>query len=260
VNIDPKVKVLADASAIARAAAHVVVDAAKRSVSAGGRFTLVLSGGSTPKSLYSLLASDAALRAEMPWNETYFFFGDERCVAPDHPDSNYRMASEAMFGDAAVKPDHTFRIHGEERDPEKAAADYERALRGFFGVEQPRLPRFDLVLLGMGPDGHTASLFPGTRALEEHTQIVVANWIGKLYVNRVTMTVPLLNNAAAVLFMAHGHDKAPALKAVLEGPYEPTQLPSQLILPHNGKLTWLVDESAAAMLDRGTHSTRVAAG
>ena len=259
-NADPKVKVLADASAIARAAAHVVIEAAKSAVSASGRFTLVLSGGSTPKALYSLLASDAALRAEMPWARTYFFFGDERCVAADHADSNFRMASEAMFREAAVKPDHIFRIHGEERDPEKAAADYERAMRDFFGAERPQLPRFDLVLLGMGPDGHTASLFPGTRALEEHTQIVVANWIGKLYVNRITMTVPLLNNAVSVLFLAHGQDKAPALKAVLEGPYEPVQLPSQFILPHNGKLTWLVDESAAAMLDRGTHSTRVAAG
>jgi 6-phosphogluconolactonase len=143
-------------------------------------------------------------------------------------------------------------MRGEYKETEKAAAEYEQALRECVHLSAGQLPRFDLVMLGMGPDGHTASLFPGTKALEEHERLVTSNWVGKFYTHRITMTAPVLNNAACVMFMARGQDKAQPLKAVLEGPYEPAQLPAQLIRPAHGTLWWLVDQSAAALLDPST--------
>jgi 6-phosphogluconolactonase len=244
------IQIVADAEALSRTAADVFVDVAKRAVRDRGRFTVALSGGSTPKALYSLLTGDPDLRAQVPWQQTYFFFGDERHVPPDHPDSNYRTANEGLFSTMSVASDQIFRMKGEYSDPAKAAAEYEQELREFFHLAAGQLPRFDMVMLGMGPDGHTASLFPGTRALHEKKKLVTANWVGKFCTQRITMTAPVLNNAALVIFMAHGQDKAPPLKAVLEGPYEPEQLPSQLIRPQNGILSWLVDESAAGQLDR----------
>lgn len=249
-------QIVADASALARAAADVFVDTAKRAVAANGRFTVVLSGGTTPKALYSLLANDPALRAQVPWHEIFFFFGDERCVPPDHPDSNYCSANEAMFSQVGVQPERVFRIKGEARDPDGAAAEYEQELRAFFALAPSQLPRFDLLMLGMGPDGHTASLFPGTTAIEERSRLVVANWVGKLQSHRITLTVPVLNSAASVLFLVQGKDKSAVLKAVLEGPYDPIQLPSQFVQPNSGALLWLADESAAALLDRDLDSTR----
>jgi 6-phosphogluconolactonase len=144
--------------------------------------------------------------------------------------------------------DQIFRIEGERADAGEAADHYENALRQFFGIEAGQFPRFDLVLLGMGPDGHTASLFPGTKALKERTRVVVSNWVGKFYTDRITMTAPTLNAASRVLFLVSGEDKAPALKAVLEGPREVQQLPAQLIQPRNGTLVWLTDQSAAQLL------------
>src|SRR5262249_40944214 len=160
-----------------------------------------------------------------------FFWGDERHVPPDHPDSNYRMANEALLSKIGAKPEQVFRMTGENPDAAAAASDYERRLREYFGTAPGAFPGFDLILLGMGPDGHTASLFPGTKALDEMERLVISNWVGKFYTDRITFTAPLINNAATVMFMVGGADKAPALKAVLEGPYEPAQLPSQMIRP-----------------------------
>jgi len=140
------------------------------------------------------------------------------------------------------------RIHGENPNVLEAAGEYEKELRAAFQLKTGEWPRFDLVLLGMGPEGHTASLFPGTKALKEERRLVVSNWVGKLYTDRITLTPPVLNNAARIIFMAHGAEKAPALKAVLEGPYEPDQLPAQMINPPKGRVVWLVDPSAASML------------
>lgn len=258
--MEHKVQVVADAGALSRAAAHVFIEVANQSVRDQGSFTVALSGGSTPKALYSLLAGDPDLRSRVPWERTHFFFGDERHVAPDHPDSNYRTANEAMLAKRSVASHQIFRMKGEYSDAARAAVEYEQELRQFFHLTGDQLPRFDLIMLGMGPDGHTASLFPGTKALHEKTKLVVANWVGRFYAQRITMTAPVLNHAALVLFMVHGRDKAQALKAVLEGPYEPEQLPSQLIRPQNGTLLWLVDESAAGLLDRTTISpSRIAA-
>jgi 6-phosphogluconolactonase len=179
------------------------------------------------------------------------YFGDERNVGPDHPDSNFRMATETLLSKVPLKPEQTFRIKGEDKDTGRAAQEYEQALRASFKIGEGQFPRFDLVLLGMGNEGHTASLFPGTKALHETKRLVVRNWVGKLYTNRITLTAPAINNAARVMFMITGTDKALALKGVLEGPYEPDQLPAQMIQPSNGKVLWLVDTIAGGMLSIG---------
>ncbi|HYW65208.1 MAG TPA: 6-phosphogluconolactonase [Candidatus Dormibacteraeota bacterium] len=247
-----EVRILPDAAAITRRAAELFVQAAQEAVATSDCFTVALSGGSTPKSLYSLLADDAGLRAQLPWEKMHFFFGDERHVPPDHPESNFRMANEALFAKALVKAARITRIKGEYADAEKAALEYEQALRGYFIIEAGALPRFDLVLLGMGDEGHTLSLFPGTKALHAPPdRFVVRNWVGKLYTERITLTAPAVNQANRVIFLVTRADKAPVLKAVLEGPYEPEQLPAQLIQPAHGKLLWLVDKAAGALLATG---------
>jgi len=252
------VQIFADPAALCRVAAEKFVSAAKNAVADNGRFTVALSGGSTPKALYSLLVTDIELRTQVPWQQTYFFFGDERNVAPGDPDSNYRMAYESMLSKAPVDPARVFRMKGELKDTEEAAADYERVLREVFRPAGGELPRFDLVLLGMGPDGHTASLFPLSAALNEQQKLVTSNWVEKLHTHRITLTAPVLNAAAQVIFLVQGPDKAQALEAVLQGPYEPQNFPSQLIRPTNGSLLWLVDAAAAALLDKRLLSTSVA--
>jgi 6-phosphogluconolactonase len=249
--VEREIRILADGAAIARRAAQEFVQAAAAAVRKKGSFNVALAGGSTPKALYSLLVNDPALRSQVPWDKIYLFFGDERHVAPDHPDSNFRMATEAMISRAPLKPEQVTRIKGEYPDAEQAALEYEKALREYFKLKDGEYPRFDLVLAGMGNEGHTLSLFPGTKALHPDGRIAVRNWVGKLYSERITLTAPAASNAAQVIFMVTGADKAPALKAVLEGPIEPEQLPAQLLQPKNGKLLWLVDTAAGGMLSIG---------
>ena len=243
-----EVRILADANSIAQTAAAEFLEAAQQAVSEKGSFSVALAGGSTPKALYGLLATNPLLQAKVPWSKIQFFFGDERHVPPTDEESNFRMAEEAMLGKASVDPKQVHRIKGEKRNAAQAAEEYEQDLRASFRLQGGEFPRFDLVLLGMGPEGHTASLFPGTKALKEERRLVVSNWVGKFYTDRITFTPPVLNNSARVIFMVHGEEKAPALKAVLEGPYEPEQLPAQIIQPKQGKVLWLVDPSAASML------------
>jgi 6-phosphogluconolactonase len=244
-----EVAILPDAASITRRAAEEFVKAVNETVAQRGSFSVALSGGSTPKALYTMLADDPALRAKLPWPQMRFFFGDERHVPPDNDQSNFRMANEALFSKGVVKPEQVTRIHGEYADTEKAALEYEQALRAYFKLKDGEYPRFDLVLLGMGEEGHCLSLFPGTKALHASSQrIAVRNWVGKLFTERITLTAAAANNANRVMFLVTRSDKALALKAVLEGPYEPEQLPSQLIQPVNGKLLWLVDRDAASKL------------
>jgi 6-phosphogluconolactonase len=242
-----EVRVLADANAIAQTAAAEFLDTALDAVRQEGSFSVALAGGSTPKDLYGLLSKNP-LQAKVPWGKIQFFFGDERHVPPDDRESNFRMATEAMLAKAPIDPKQVHRIKSEKANASEAAQEYEQELRESFKLKPDQLPRFNLVLLGMGPEGHTASLFPGTKALREQRRLVVSNWVGKLYTDRITLTPPVLNNAARIIFMAHGAEKAPALKAVLEGPYEPEQLPAQMINPLKGRVVWLVDPSAASML------------
>jgi len=245
-----EVRVLPDGAAIARRAAQKFVEAGAAAVNEKGSFSVVLAGGSTPKALYGLLVNDPALRAQVPWDKIQVFFSDERHVGPDHSDSNFRMANEAMISKSPLKPEQVTRIKGEYPDADQAAREYELAIRSYFKLADGEFPRFDLVLLGMGSEGHTASLFPGTKALHEKRRIAVSNWVGKLLAERVTLTPPAINNAAHVIFMVTGADKAPALTAVLERVYEPDQLPAQLIQPANGTLLWLVDTAAGGLLTR----------
>jgi 6-phosphogluconolactonase len=245
-----EVRILPDGLAIARRAAEKLVQIAADAVRQKGSFELVLSGGSTPKTLYSLLVNEPALRSQMPWDKMHLFFGDERHVKPDDAQSNYRMAVETLISNSPLKPEQISRIKGEYPEADDAAKEYEQQIRAHFKLAEGQFPRFDLVLLGMGSEGHTASLFPGTKALRENRRIVVHNWVGKVLMDRITLTAPAINNAAHIIFMVTGADKAPALTAVLERLYEPEQLPAQLIRPVNGSLLWLVDTAAGALLTR----------
>ncbi len=250
-QLERETRILADAAAIAKRAAAEFVEAARAAVRQRNAFHVVLAGGSTPKALYDLLASDPALRSQVPWDKTQVFFGDERHVGPDHPDSNFHMATERMLSKVLLEANQVMRIKGEYPDAERAAREYEEALRSYFKLKTGELPRFDLLLAGMGNEGHTLSLFPGTRALHANGRIAVHNWVGKLFTERITLTAPAACAASEILFMVTGADKAPALKGVLEGPYEPEQLPAQLLQPKDGKLLWLVDTAAGSMLSKG---------
>ena len=249
--MDREIRILADGAAIAKRAAREFVQAAASAVREKNAFNVALAGGSTPKALYSLLVNDPALRSQIPWDKIHLFFGDERHVASDHPDSNFRMATEAMISKSPLKPEQVTRIKGEYPGTQQAALEYEEALREYFKLKAGEYPRFDLVLVGMGNEGHTLSLFPGTKALHADGRIAVRNWIGKLCTERITLTAPAACNAAEIIFMVTGADKACALKSVLEGPHEPDQLPAQLLQPQNGKLLWLVDAAAGSMLTSG---------
>src|SRR5580704_10062182 len=250
-TVKGEVRILPDAAAIARRSAEEFVKTANAAVASRGVFTVALARGSTPKALYGLVADDPGFSARVPWVKLRLFFGDDRHLPPDNKDSNYNMAREAMFSKAPLKPEQIMRIKGEEADTEKAALEYEQTLRAYFQLKEGELPRFDLVLLGMGDEGHTLSLFPGTKGLQPGNRLVVRNWVGKLYTERITLTAPVVNQARQVIFAVTKADKALALKAVLEGPYEPEQLPSQLMQPESGTVLWLVDSAAGSMLSVG---------
>jgi 6-phosphogluconolactonase len=228
------------------AAAEVVVGAATDAVAQRGRFTIALSGGSTPKSLFNLLATNA--RTVLPWERMFFFWGDERHVPTTDPDSNYRMAEETMLSKVPVPPGNVFRMAAENPDAAAVAEEYEKTLRKFFALEPGQVPVFDLILLGMGPDGHTASLFPGTAGLQEKSRLVIANWVEKMKTSRLTFTLPVLNAARCVTFLVSGTDKAAVLRTVLEGDVPAEQYPAKLLRPTDGKLIWLVDRAAASEL------------
>jgi 6-phosphogluconolactonase len=230
-----EIRIFPDVAAIAAAAAEEFVRLAPA--------TVALSGGNTPRVLYELLAA----RNDIAWDKIQFFFGDERHVPPDHPDSNYRMAKESMFSHVPIPESNVHRIKTENPDAAAAAAEYAAELRETFHLHDGEFPRFDLVLLGMGPDGHTASLFPGTDVLNEHDALVAAPWVAKMHGFRITMTLPVLNNAANVVFMAGGLEKASVLKMVLEEKSDPP-FPSQLVRPTDGRLLWMVDRAAARFL------------
>lgn len=234
-----EIKICADSAALAEAAAGHFVDSAATALSRQARWAVALSGGSTPRAAYQRIAApDLARRVD--WSRVHFFWGDERCVPPDHPDSDYGMARAALLDHILVPPENVHRMRG-ELDPAQAADDYQAELERFFG---PALPRLDLVWLGLGEDGHTASLFPGTAALHETKRYVVANWVEKLNTWRLTLTPPMLNHAAQVTFLVSGSSKTQILQAVLKGPYQPEVRPAQLVQPASGQLLWLVDHAA----------------
>ncbi len=250
--IAPQVRRFADLDALSQAAADDLAEIARAAAAERGVCHIALSGGSTPRRLFQLLVQRGA--AALPWRQLALWWGDERTVPPDHADSNYRMAREALIVPAAafgLGRTQVHRITAELPHPAAAAADYERELVAALGAP----PRFDLVLLGMGPDGHTASLFPDSPALDETAHWVVANPVTSPLVHgtttRITLTAPAINAARHVRFLVAGADKAAALAQVLDGPRDPTRYPSQRIAPESGDLVWFVDQAAASALPPG---------
>ena len=236
-----------DPEEVSQRAADLFVRLADEAVSSTGRFAVALSGGSTPRLLYALLAANE-FGQQVPWSRIHLFWGDERCVAPDHPESNYRMAREVLLDKAPIPAQNIHRMPAELDDYTRASVAYEQTLREFFELAAEELPIFDLILLGMGEDGHTASLFPGTTALAENERLVASNYVEKLGTYRLTLTVPVINHAANVVFLVSGKSKASMLKEVLEGEHQPQRFPSQLIRPVEGKLVFIVDREAGKEL------------
>lgn len=234
-----------DNESFVNGAADFIVEIAAQAIAERGRFVIALSGGGTPKPIYARLAT-AEYQARVDWSKAHIFFGDERCVPPDDSRSNYRMTREAWFDQAALPAENIHRIRGED-EPALEALRYEYEIARLYRAHT--CPAFDLILLGMGDNGHTASLFPGTAALRETTRWVVAQYVEVMQTWRVTFTAPLINAARHVAFLAEGAGKAQMLWNVLKGPYQPDVLPSQLIRPTHGELHWLVDAAAAAKVN-----------
>lgn len=239
--------VLPDADAVAWEAAARLTTAARQAVQARGRFTLALSGGATPLRLYSLLGMGEWL-VRAPWEQAHIFWADERCVPPDHPESNYGAARAALLVRLPTPVEQIHRWYGEASDPQAEARRYADVLRRHSDRAANGMPRLDLILLGMGVDGHTASLFPHTAALRVTDAPTAANHVPQLGATRLTLTFPALNAARAVLFLVTGAEKARTLARVLEGPLQPEDLPAQGVRPSDGTLTWLVDAAAATEL------------
>lgn len=237
-----------DAAALARRAAQYFVEMAGESVAARGQARIAISGGSTPRAAFALLADPSQpWRTRMPWDKLELYWVDERCVPPDHPESNFRMTREAMLDHVPLRPEQIHRMEG-ELEPEVAAARYESELRNSFRLEGAESPRFDLIALGMGDDGHTASLFPHTKAIHEMGRLVTANHVPQKDTWRITLTWPVINHARSVFFLIGGADKAAVLQEVFAGSRDPERLPSQLIWPSGGILTLILDKAAAALL------------
>ena len=243
-----EIRIFETADELSQEAARRFVALAERNLKSGQLFTVALAGGNTPAGLYRLLAA-SPYRDQILWEHVHLFFGDERCVPPDSADSNFRMVNAELLSKMPVLSQNTHRMPADLPDHDQAAQQYEEELHRFFKLEPGHLPRFDLILLGMGPDGHTASLFPHKPALHEQQRLVVATEPGLApFVPRLTLTYPVLNNAANVLFLVEKEDKAATLARVLEGSPNSENLPSQSVQPTNGTLTWFLDRSAASQL------------
>lgn len=240
---------------VAHAGCELFCFAAKVAVKARGAARIAISGGSTPKAMLAMLADRRQTYFdEVPWDRLSLYWVDERCVPPDHEDSNYRMTREAMLDKVPLDPERVYRMEG-ELEPEVAAARYESTLRNSFRLEGAETPTFDLILLGMGDDGHTASLFPHTQALENITDLVVANHVPQKDTWRITLTAPVINQGREVAFLIEGEQKAQVVHDVFLGPRQPGTYPSQLIRPASGRLTLLLDAAAASKLPEPDKST-----
>jgi 6-phosphogluconolactonase len=243
-----------DADHLAAATAEQFICLAVRAIARRGRFSAALAGGTTLRKTYALLASKA-YSDRLAWEYVHIFWADERCVPPEHGGSHFCMAQQALLRHVPLPVDNIHRIHG-ELDPKKAARDYERNLQLFFIAENKRrgvtpgefVPSFDLVLLGMGTDGHTASLFPGTAALRARRRWIIAHYVERLGCWRITMTPVIINEARQVIFLVSGHSKATLLHQILREPRTNNRLPAQLIELQNGGTTWMVDQAAASLL------------
>ncbi len=243
----PEIRIVNDPQELAGEAADLFLWLGQQAVTDTGLFRVALSGGSTPKALYGVL-TEAAPSGQLDWSRVEFYFGDERCVPPDHGESNFALANEYLFRPLKVAKDKVFRMEGAAASPDAAAAGYEAALRKQFGVDPPSCPRFDLILLGLGEDGHTASLFPGTSAVGEETHLVVTSTSPKGIPKRLTFTAPLINQAKAVVFLVAGSGKASPVRGILEPAGSAVHFPGGLIRPKAGRLIWILDQAAASEL------------
>ncbi len=242
-----ELEIFPDTAAVAQAATDLFIRSARQAIATHGRFDVALSGGSTPKAMFALLAAPPYDK-QVDWTKVQLFWGDERCVPPDHPDSNYGVANALLISKVGAPATNVHRFLTEQGDPEQIADQYAAELKQHFELRDGEWPRFDLIYLGMGPDGHTASLFPHTAALHITDRLAATNYVEKLNAQRLTLTAPVINAAALVAFLVAGPDKADALHQVLEGQPNPDTYPSQMIAPQHGKLYWLVDQAAAAGL------------
>jgi 6-phosphogluconolactonase len=239
-------KVAATTDAITKIAADSFADTVKKAVAARGIARVAISGGSTPKAVFELLASEPYLNS-IPWQQLQLFWVDERCVPPTHEESNYRMTKAAMLDKVPLPPANVHRMEG-ELDPEEAASRYEATIRNAFRLEGAQTPTFDLIWLGLGPDGHTASLFPHTEGLDEMSRIAMANHVPQKDTWRITLTWPVIVQGREVAFLIEGEEKAEMVRTVFTGPYDPETFPAQLIRPATGRLTLMLDSAAAAQL------------
>ncbi len=239
-----KIEVLSDLEALSIRAASIFVSASRNSIATKRRFAVAISGGSTPRRLYTLLGSEA-YRDQVDWRYVHFFWADERCVPKDDEASNFRTAFDTFLSKIALPDKNIHRIKGEE-DPDKAARDYEEEIRGFFGGSER--PGFDLIILGMGEDGHTASLFPGSKSLGETVRLAIPVYLGEPSKNRITLTLPVLNNAVQILFLVAGPSKAGVLSEILGDGEKRKWFPAGLVRPAHGNMTWLIDQEAARKL------------
>lgn len=251
-----RILVAENVSDLAVKTADIFTECAEESVRMKGAFTVCLCGGATPRPLYGILARESdRFRSRVPWERTHIFFTDERYVPPDHPDSNLRMVRDAMLSRVPIPEENVHAIDTRLPDASRSAEEYERLLIRFFHLGQGEQPRFDLILLGLGGDGHTASLFPGTEAVRETRRLVTQQWVDVLGMHRITLTLPVLNNASTVIFLVSGGGKAGTLRAVLCEPRSDPPLPAQLIAPREGRVFWIVDRDAARSLEEGTRET-----
>ena len=239
---------------VAAAAAQLFTTAVIEAVKARGTARVAISGGTTPKAMFALLAAEP-FASQVPWDKLDLFWVDERCVPPDHADSNYRMTRENLLSKVPLPADRIHRMEG-ELAPEVAAARYESTIRNAFRLEGAQTPTFDLILLGMGDDGHTASLFPHTEGLNDLTHIVIANHVPQKDTWRITLTSPVINQGREVAFLIEGAAKAQVLHDVFLGPFQPDTYPSQIIRPASGRLTLLLDSAAAAKLPEPANSEK----
>ncbi|MDZ7362769.1 MAG: 6-phosphogluconolactonase [candidate division KSB1 bacterium] len=240
-------RIFAETTILNRVAAESFTQSARRAISEKGRFTVALAGGNTPRAIYKKLASD--YREQVDWSRVHFFWGDERYVPADHPDSNYNMAREALLAPLSIENENIHPIPTELYEPNEAARRYEQFLYHFF--DDAFWPRFDLMLLGLGSDGHIVSLFPHSPFLQEQKRLVVAVTNSpKPPLIRLTLTLPLINRAAQIYFFVTGADKAKALRSTLEGPRDWQKFPAQAVQPANGHVIWWLDENAASLLKK----------
>ncbi|ABF41815.1 6-phosphogluconolactonase [Candidatus Koribacter versatilis Ellin345] len=238
-----RMTVVADKVALCEATAELIAKSAQEAIAARGRFTIALSGGSTPKQLYELLATEP-WRDRLDWSKVHLFWGDERYVPPTDAQSNFRMTSEALISKISIPAKNIHRIPTQPYSPQSGANKYEDTLRALLGEH----PQIDFNLLGVGTNGHTASLFPHRPTLEIRNRLVVADFIPEVNMDRITMTLPVINDSRLIVFLVSGADKAQVVHDVLRGPRQPEQLPSQLVHPAGGELIWLVDEAAAELV------------